>query len=596
MSLRGLPDFDQPLQGDECQLFYPYEGGEFVLLPDAIAVRERDDGQPDFSLTLVRGQNPSLPPKSYGILDFRLQPHYPTATALIALRRLHPAATIQSAIFAGGFLRLYPMTAIAKIPEDLTVPIPLAWNGLSTARYSLRVSSTTAALLRGALTGNVLQLTARAEMEWVGVAPRLPLRVRFQPAALLEPLAALGESRVVACEAMIEFLRHNLTSLPLEFIGDSTAPDAVAVVLLDWLRAAYGTTIASPTPDGKSYITLATDNRDQVEWDLAQPLQTRRTIAFALHPLEAAAQIVQARGVEAVFQEVIVPPMPTGAVTVEAAANLPANRLGVLSVGVTLRAPPALPHRPQAVLDSAEFMPPQDQVRLRLRLSPLEKPTYLVSTSVVLQDAHGVRQFHSAETPYQGDRLLLQPNQFPVRFLPVSATRSLLNLATIEGVCRWQEGDTPLSQVFELTANQSAIALALPLEAAKPTLEFTARSTMGKTLHLPAVPAERYQLGLHSFGEYGPQTLQIECEFTEGVELYAIELLPEQEPNSAASLLLLTPSNSRQTWSWFAASPFQPGYRYRPRSEPGTMPLPWSPVQSSAVPLKLYVPPPGGSS
>ncbi|MBD2020599.1 hypothetical protein H6F43_10400 [Leptolyngbya sp. FACHB-36] len=595
MSLRGLPDFYQPIQAEECQLFYPYEGGEFVLLPDAIAISQRDESQLDFTLTLVRGQNPNLPPKPYGILDFRLQPRYPTTAALTTLRRLHPQATVQPALFAAGFLQIYPATSINSIPADLTAPIPLAWNGLSTARYSLRVSGTTATLLKEALTSNILQLIARAEMELVGVAPRLPLQVRFKPAELLEPLAALGESRQVACEQIIEFLRRNFTQLPVEFGGDTPNPDEIAVVLLDWIRATYGTAIPAPVNDGNSYIALAIDPSDRVEWNLAHPLQTRRTIGFSLHPLEAAAQVVQAHGVEAVFREAIVPPMPTGAVMVEAAANLPANRLGVLSVGVTLRSPPALPHRPQAVLDSAEFTAPDDRARLRLRLSPVEKPTYRVSTSVVLQDAQGVRQFHSAEILHQGSRLLLQPNQFPVRFLPVSATRSLLSLAAVEGVCRWQEGEMVLSQAFELTAAQPTIALALPPTATNPTLEFTARSTAGKMLHLPAFAAERYQLGLHSFVEYGPQTLQVECEFGQGVPFYAIELLPEQEPETAASLMLLTPGNPRQIWSWFAASPFQSGYRYRPRSEPGSAALPWSLVRSSALPLKLSAQPLGGS-
>src|SRR5712691_1000803 len=71
MILQGLPDFQQPVQGDGLQIFYPFEGrGNFVLIPDRLAIAERKDGRPDFMLELVRGKD------LYGVLDFRLRPRY----------------------------------------------------------------------------------------------------------------------------------------------------------------------------------------------------------------------------------------------------------------------------------------------------------------------------------------------------------------------------------------------------------------------------------------------------------------------------------------------------------------------------------------
>lgn len=598
MSLRGLPDFYQPIQGEDWQVFYPYEGGAFVVLPTAIALGDREDGQTDFTLTLVRGQNPDLPPKPYGLLDFRLQPDYPLSEALTWLRSRRPEAIVQPAIFTAGFLRLYPATTADPIPEELQQPIPLVWNGLSTGRYSLRLSAPTITELKTALTGTMLNLVARAEMAWVGVAPRLPLRVKFNPAILLDQLAALGAGqRQVACEDIVDYFKRS-TSLPLEVIGNrpSIAADEFAVTLTDWIRAYYGTFIPSPRLDRTGYIALAAGTSTSVEWDLSQPLQTARTIELSLHPLEAARQIVAERGLDSVFREVIVPQMPTGALSVEVSANLPAKRLGVLAIGVTVRAAPFLPHRPQAQVVSTEFQPPDDRARLFLRLSPIEKPAYTFTTYVVLQDAQGVRQLRSRETPHQGNQLALQPNQFPVTFIPISATRSLLEQGTIQGICSWQEGQTAKSQTFELNQQVATLAIVVPQEASSPMLEFTARSQDGtRMVQIPPFPARSYQLGLHSFVEYGAHTILVECEFADQTPYYAIELLPENAPASEARLMLLTPDNRRQEWSWLAKSPFYSGYRYRPRRDPNLPAAEWSTVQPPFKSLKLQTSPSGGS-
>jgi hypothetical protein len=598
MSLRGLPDFYQPIQGEDWKVFYPYEGGAFVVVPTTIELGDREDGQIDFTLTLVRGQNPDLPPKPYGLLDFRLQPHFPIAAALTWLRSRRPDAMVQPAIFSSGFLQLYPATTVDPIPEELKQPIPLVWNGLSTGRYSLRMTAATVTLLKTALTGTVLNLFARAEMELVGVAPRLPLRVKFNPAILLDQLAGLGDSqRQVACEDIIDYFKKS-TSLPLEVVGnrDAISPDEFAVTLTDWIRTHYGTFIPAPRPDRTGYIALAQIAPDSVEWDLSQPMQTTRTIELSLHPLEAARQIVAERGLDTVFREVIVPQMPTGALSVEVSANLPAKRLGVLAIGVTLRAVPFLPYRPQAQVVSTEFQPPDDRARLFLRLSPLEKPTYTFATYVVLQDAQGVRQLRSSEISHQGNQLTLKPNQFPVTFIPISATRSLLEQGTVQGICRWQEGQTPKSQSFELNQQVAAIALTLPQIASDPTLEFTADSLdRTRRLYIPPLPARSYQLGLHSFVEYGSHLISIECEFNDQASFYAIELLPENSPETEASLVLLTPGNPRQTWSWLAKSPFYAGYCYRPHRSPDGPAAEWSAVQSAFAPLKLQTRPSGGS-
>jgi hypothetical protein len=592
MSLQGLPDFHQPTQTEDGQIFFSYEnGGDRLVLPNALSIGNRPNAQPDFALTLVRGQNPTLPPKPYGLLDFQLQPHYPLDVALDSVRQQDSQATVQPIVFQSGFLRLYPETT-DDIPDELKLPISLAWNGLTSARYSLKLTEFTAIALKGALTGKILRLRGRAEMEMIGVAPRLPIRVRFDPAILLNQLAALGNAqRQIACEDILNFFRKDLRGLPLEAIG-AVPPEGFAETMTDWVRAYFGTFIPAPIGDGRSYIALSSEGHGSFEWDLSQPLQAYRTIVLSLDPLAAARQLVQDQGLDAVFQEVTVPPISTGTWMIRASANLPDRRPGVVAIGATLKASPILPYRPQARIVSAEFTPPNDTATLTLRLSPVEKLEYQFFTSVILENANGTQELKSEEITHQGERLSIRPDQFPVKFLIVEGARSLLALATIRGICRWSEAEQNNTQTFELNAAESGIALALPKDVSNATLEIFAQSLEGnQTLQIDPFPAKNCQLGLHSFREYGAHQITVECAFSEAVKLWAIDLLPDGAPESEMSVLFFTPSQPQKTWSWLAKSPFRSGYRYRPHLTLGALPSDWSTLQPTFTPLKIQASP-----
>ena len=588
MSLQGLPDLAQPLLTDSGLVFYPYEGvGPFLVVPSGLTVGDRADGQPDFGLALVRGQSPLMPPKPYGMLDFALQPEVPLAAALMSVRQHHPQALVQSVTFSSGWLRLYPAVKEAVLAADLTMPIGLAWNGLNTGRYHLRLTDTTAVLLKGALMNQVLQLIARAELELVGVAPRLPLTVQFDPAVLLDQLATLGNGqRQVADAAIIEYFRQDPAALPLTLSDVMPSREDFAVTMTDWVRAHYGQLVPAATADSSPSIALATAVPGRQSWDLSQPQVTARTVVLTLNPLASARQLVQTQGLNAVLHETVVPPLPTGTVTMTVQANLPAPLLGVLALGVTLTAPPVLPYRPQAKVVTADFTTSLEAVKLRLQLSPIEPPQYTVATYVILADAQGAEQLWSAEMPGHGDHLLLQPDQFPVNFIAVGADRALLQQATLEGRCDWQVGDTARTQPFTLTRAQPSITLALPKTALHPTLEFTARALDGtQTRTIAPFPARNYQVGLYSFPEFGPQQVSITCEFADQRSFYAIDLQPEAAPD--ISLLLFTPAAPEKVWQWLVPSPFQSGYRYRPHRDSSLTPAEWSPYQSSGTALTL---------
>ena len=593
MSLQGLPDFHEPIQGDGFQIFYPFEGaGSFTLAPARLEVAERADGRPDFLLQLIRSETPSLPPEPHGVLDMRVQPRYPLDAGLALLRSEHPQALLTPALFSSGFMRMRPQEDTADLPADMRIPIPLAWNGLAAARSTLRLSLTSALLLRGALQGDTLALVALAELEICGIAARLPNQIGFDPSTLLKELLAFGnDQRQVARSEIVRYFSQDLTALPLELSGEVQNSVEFAETLTDWVRSRFGIFCAAPDESGRPFMALpdpTTIGTGHFQWDLSQPLQTFRPLALMLHPLDAGRQLVQDLGlVAAVPDPIIVPPMPTGIFEVIVTANLPNYRLGVAAVGVTVRVAPHMPFRPQAVVKTVLLEAPQDMATIYLQLSPREQLEYTFSTFIVLTT--GEQFSTSIAVAHRGARLDLTPDDFPVQFVVLDADRSLLNLADVHGTLRWATEETNSQQDFDLTRTQPALALPLP-RTITAALEIQVQShSDDKILSLGLLAAKPMHLGLHLFPEYGPHQIPIECTFGDGPDVVVIDLLPEGHADAPdqSELLFLTRDQPRKSWSYLAQSPFAAGYRYRFHSNSNDGAAPWSQLQSPFATLTL---------
>jgi hypothetical protein len=595
MSLQGLPDFFQPIPATGYPIYYPYENaGNFCVPPIGLEVGKRTDERPDFLLELVRGDDPSLAP--YGVLDFRLQPRYEMEEALQQVRDRHPEGIVAPILFSSGFLRLQSGDNTTDIPEDLKAPIPLTWNGLGNVRFSLKVLTSTAIMIKSAMQGEFLPLSACAEMELVGVAPRLPLIVHFNPTQLLAALSELGnQARHIARSAIISFFRQELDHLPLEVVGEIANSETFAETMVDWVRSYWGTFVPSPQADRQPYFQLTsrdTVGSGQMVWNLAQPLQTFRPLFLELNPLEAIKMAIAQYGIDALIRQTIIPSFSTGMLPVTILANLPTHRPNVEVVGVTLKAAPLMPHRPQAAIATKEFNSPEDKALALLRLSPIEPPQYTATTFALISDSRGIRKFKGVEKPCSGNMLYLSPADFPIRFMTIEASATLLEQSSLQGRCYWQEAEMHIEQLFELNQIHPLIALALPQQINGAILEFEARSLHNdKILSIGPIPAKSLKLGVHSFREYGSQQIIVECVFPEDVTLFAIDLLPEDrsEIPEEISVLSFTPAQSTKVWRYLARSPFKSGYRYRfhPKDD---HPLPdWSLLQSPFVPLKLQV-------
>ena len=603
MSLQGLPDFQKPLQIDGGTLFYPYEGaGGPILLPDCLELATDDNGKPDFALELVRGPHPNQPPVPYGLLNFSVSPRYQTTTALKYVSTHHLGNTLRQAQFSSsGFLRFQLMGSLSQLPEPLLAPTTLAWNGLGNARCLLKLSDQESALLQEVLQqGELLALSGAAEQELMGVSPRLPYKVYFNPAELLEALTALGHPQgQIARQTIKHYFRDNLDSLPIEIIGGSSPlnKDDFAEAMTDRVRVRFGTFTPAPTIKSSPCMTLISPEHigsGQFEWDLSQPLQAPRPVLLPLKRFDAAQQIIQAQGTDAVIHHTTVPNIPIDFQRVAVVANLPKHPKGILDWGVTIRVNSKLPYRPQAQVHTVRLEDSQDNLTVDLRFSPRETPEYTYFTYVVVHSSGGIQQFTGETKTQKGAQLYLSPDDFPMTFLPIKATPSLLNIADIRGVISHSDNERDFEESFTLTLDQPQITWILPQNVDDATLSIEARSHQGLgSLVLEPMSVNALQLGLYSFREAGPQNIDVECMFESHTKPVLFEFLPEGllETSKNIQLLSFTPNQAMQRLTWLPQSPFQ--YRYRYRRKPlvsDTKPAEkWSAYLSPFNPLKIHV-------
>jgi hypothetical protein len=594
--LKGLPDFQDWLAPSDPVVLGPFAGEGFhTVLPDGLALAERADGRPDLVLDLVRGQDAMVGPAAHGMLELRLAGSYRLEDALAAARARSETATVRRAAFSDGVLWLKPLDPGSDVAVELISAASLAGTGLEAARWVIELSAEGASLVKRALLEKVLTVQARAQLELEGIAPRVETKVRFDPRALREALAAMaGASGLVGRDGLLAELRAKPGSLPFEFLPElgTDVREALAQALVDLLVAEIAELAPADDHGEPQLAPLAVEQlaEGRVERDLRKPFVTRRPLVLDLDPITAVREYIDAHGADEVVHESAVPTLATGAQTIDLAANLPAGRVGVLSIGADVLALPSLPFRPQAILRSVEFVEPSDTASVQLVLGPTEQLAYRCTPTAVLIEGAGVRQLKGDAQPSESTFLRLDVDDFPAVFVHVGGSVGLLGQATVEGTLHRFSAQGPVAQAFKLTAAQPAVALALPRDAEGASLEIRAvPPNGGPPVVLGPLPAADLQLDLHSFSGYGPHRVHVECNFPDGVADLAVDLVPEaraEEP-SALGLVHLTPEQPAADWSWFADSPFAPGYRFRLHPRPGEQPDPWSEAQSPSEPLLL---------
>jgi hypothetical protein len=611
--LRGAPDFGRIINSSGHKLFSAWEEDRrFVYLPAGLELSRRGDpaGEPDFSLELVRGENPFLPPQPYGVLDFRLRSHPVPTELLDDLRQSNPGAVVSPAVFSRGYLRLVLQAGSDLHAPEFETPVTLASNGLDSTRYIRRLTPEAVALLKRVLQEGTLTFIAIAEMEVIGLAPRLPVRLEFQPGELHHALsAAANKDSLITSGSLISFWMRSLSSLPVRFLTDIESFDrlSLAEILADWTADELSEFVPFVPGDPQPTFRLRSPSQpDQLQrWDLSEGRSVPRIVILTLNPFDAVRQIVVDQGLQAVFKETQVPPLETGFTTMSVSANLPDRLHGVVRLGVNLLAPPNPPDRVSPLTRSLLLDDPDLVQTFEWRFAPHEPVAFQFNTFAILRQPAGISRFEAQSGFHDDAYLLLKPSDFPLAFVPLQASAGLLGEATIQGVCRYPnpDGDQGLEIPFELTAALPSITLLLPPAAAElAEISLSARAVDGSAeIDLGSFPARAINLDLSSLPEYGPHRIQIEAQFDEPLSLLAIDFLPQgrMENPESADTIAFTPEKSTAAWSYFATSPFRPGFAYRLNTVAGapgmsgaisgmsTPPAGWSAQQSPFAPLRL---------
>ncbi|MEN3951828.1 hypothetical protein [Iodidimonas sp. SYSU 1G8] len=593
MSLKGSPDWSQPVKAGGGEMYFAHEEPRRIYAPPLdLRVAVEPGGAPALALELIRLTGGADGPHVFGLLTIRFASHFAIAERQESVFLEHPDARVEPLIPRGGFLRFQAAAAL-DVPEELLTPKPLVWAGAGALTFAAQLGEAATALLNDALTNGMVTVTALAEVDALGLSSRANARVRFNPAALAPMISAAAVNGGSTVEAITAVLMGLGDTPAFGFIGLASNADklAAAQACAERVIAHYGclAPAADPASGPVFVIDTAAMLDGDVTWDLSDETLTPRGFVLASNPLETARQA--AANDFRLTRDAPVVPFATGLHVLSIYPNLPARRVGVLMLSTEVRVRPFLPDRPQTVSASALFRDGDTTRTLPLRLSPAEPVAFDYQTVAFVTGAGGAQRLTGPVLRHEGLHLTIAPASFPVRFLRIESTPALLALATLHISCKGKRGDAAWSAEAGLDAATPSLAIAVPLDVAEGTLSVMATShDHGRTLRLDTRPLDDCWLDLSSFPTAGPAMAEITCAFDDSAGLAAIECAPEDrlDETAAIGLVRLTPAMPKREWRWLVTNPLRDGFCWRWFRNPGEPPAPWSGRVDPAIgPLTL---------
>lgn len=594
MSFKGTLDFQHILQFDteEVRLYYGYESKDVYVLPDEIGVAT-SNGKSELTITLVKSKHELSPVSLYGTLDMQLALVHPVAKAKEALKNSGNTATVIAASCTGGTLRLQPVNNTIEFPSELQIVVSADWNPVGPTRFLFRLDSSSVTLMKESLKNGSLLFKALAVLECKGLAPRLPLVIRFNPRDVLLEIHkthADKDGRIQLTDTR-NFFNRDAQLLPLSVEGDrkNELPGLFADAVTDIFLNRFAKPLPPDDTSMNDYYQLMTADdagEGSFEWNLSQPTEIKRLLRLQMNPIKAAKQLAdQPGGIESSIKEIQVPPLQTGFKYLSVSANLPAHRLNVLKAAVQIQAPPHVPVRMQALSETVNFIAPDDASDIVLRYSPAETLNYNYQPFMLVNTISGVKKIQGISASANKERLLLNVDQFNVQFLLLEATSDLLEIAIVR--VSFREAGSTNKMEYQLDKIHPLVSICFPADDPLPeVMQIDAVSLASNAvIALPSREPASMRFGLHHFEQYGFHTVNVCCNFISTTDTVRLELLPEVPANDGQpGLIFLTPETRCKDWGYFADSPFLCNYRYRFKKEDGSVGE-WSQLQSPLTPL-----------
>ncbi len=591
--LKGLPDFSQIIEGEDFIAFAPYQDGTAItVIPKGMKVAQSMNGQLAFQLESVRPSNPFSPVEAHGFLFMGLAIEEISEPMLTQVRAKWSNKAIQQPHFYQGFIRLMANAEgffEETIKKEFAKITNLDGLPVSRIRFAKQLSDQAITTIKNALQEEFLLVDAYAELSLQGLAPRLSTTIEFDPATLLEHLQKLAnEDGLITISKLINYLAENLSSVPVKFItkDHSIQPKELAITFTDWISSKFGTFVPAPLSLLEPHIRLQEpgERGGTFQWDFSDPLVTTRSFSFQFDAFDLARKLVATKGIDRVFKETTIRPINTGffrLVITHLFKTLPEN---VRKIGIKIHVPKNPGFRYRAINETVYLDSAEDISTIELKFSPKEEKIYTYQPFVVLKSSTGVREIKGDIITATAPVIHLGFNDFPISLIPIEVTPTILANATIEGSWQWYENNKKLTTDFELTTEQPNQVIGLPkTEFATSSGHFKAMAkSFNKEIELAVPATNSFKLSRLSFPEYGSHTIDIQCNFEENEPFYILELLPEDKTATAENITTFsfTPTQPQRSWTWFANSIFQPGFRYRVHKGSIQEALAWSEIQS----------------
>jgi hypothetical protein len=586
VSLIGHADLDRPISLEQGQLFYPFGGGPFRVVPFQCGVSTTPSSRVDFQLDVVRALTPA---DSHASLACAIGADYATDSALAKIRELSPSASLTACVLTDWWFRLAPSPAL-RAPQELAEPLLLAADGLGSARLLSPLSIDSGLLLEAMLAGRV-SLPALAEAQFAGVSPRAPAVVEFHSSDLLpDLLGAADTSGALPRHALVGYFTGDVAGLPLTVSGEinESSVSRFADTMADRVIARFGQYVpARDLADGPIVRLSVPETDASIRWSLSQPMLATRRLVLPVDLLSAAQAQVERLGLESVVQRRTFTALPAlGRAQVSVLCNLPASPVGVDALGVTLTFPAQPPARPQARVVTALFDGASDIAAVDVTLSPNEPVRYHYSAFAVITDDAGTRQIDAPEREWVGSPLRLSPEHFPIDCALVGVTQALAEQAVISGTCSYDAGGRTHARTF-VADSQRSIAIAVPRDHTALRIDCVAIARDGSgEIRLDPIESAQVRLDLSACPTYGPQQVEVRCVFDDATSQRTVEFQPlSSSGEENISALSFTPASPGRSYRWFAPSPFAAGFRYRVVGRQGGA---WTETKVTSGSLMLY--------
>lgn len=557
--LVGLPDLDAALPQAPGIAYRAYgRKGLVIAVPDRLRLELDRDGRPQLLLSLMRGGGEDV--WTAGRLELGLSVDCDLEGLGRAVAAEATPGLVSVAEPEGGVLRLTAALGALAASPSFGPPQALPPEMLTRMRAIAALDAAAAALAARLIGEGTLPVSARLQVAFRAVAPRLTLAISCDPRALAERLAQrLGLAAFVADEDFAAALAGVLGDPEVLVEGDAARVDAQHRVRTTALRMRER--YASRTGPGMLQLIPPSDlpsGRERI--DLAEPVAVIVDQSMDLDPL-AVTRTMQGAAPGDLVRRIEVPPLEIGRRRIGVTANLVEPIAGMLALVADLRVPPLMPFRPLAVAASVSLEAPERRGEVELQLAPGERLDGGIRLRAVLARQGKGLEIAGPWRPLQRLDALLGPGDLGAPLTVIRASQALLGLA-----------------VVEVLGPDEVVGR---LDAATPLLAVPNLGEMLRIVVRPLGPGREIELLFE-----GRRRIDLDLATLPGFGVHRARLATSQ-PQSLLVEWRADGDDDRAPWSvrvgadrpsadihWLAASPFRPGVVWRAVRE--GVPGPWS--------------------